>query len=213
MSSNLRDLIKFKANDYMTLLTKIKWVASILLVFFIVLTTNLIDKDNFERLRNSVTTIYEDRIVASDLLFELLMLVQEKEFAFISSDSLFFENRSEANNREMGKLIQRYEQTKLTERERMLLFNLKRDLNHLQELEKQYISSESADKDAWLTSLDEIVQTLSDLSKVQLKEGRQHMLMSNKTMDTIDLFTQIEIVFLILMAILIQVIILYKPKE
>lgn len=197
----------------MTTLTKIKWVASILLVFFIVLATNLIDKNNFDRLRNSVTTIYEDRIVASDLLFDLLMLVQEKEFAFITSDSLFFENKSEANNLAMRELIQRYEQTKLTQREGILLHNLKRELSRLQELEKEYIRLESVDKAAWVSSIDETVQILRDLSKVQLKEGRQQMLMSNKTMDTIDLFTQIEIAFLIMMAILVQVIIFYRPKQ
>jgi hypothetical protein len=54
---------------------------------------------------------------------------------------------------------------------------------------------------------------LYDLSKVQLKEGKRQMSLSEKTMDTIELFTQVEIIFLIVMAVLIQLIVLYQPKD
>lgn len=197
----------------MTVFNKIRWAASILLVFFIVLITNLIDRDNFNRLRYSVTTIYEDRIVASDLLFEMLMLIQEKEVAFVTSDSLFIQKRNEKNNREIDNLIERYEQTKLTEKEQLLFNKLKDELSNLENLEKKYTQLESRDKARLSKSIDRIVQHLHDLSKVQLKEGRHQVLISNKAMDTIDIFTQVEIVFLILMAILIQIIILYKSKQ
>ena len=65
----------------MTFFTKIKWVLSVLLVFFLILATNLIDKDNFRRVKNSIVTIYEDRLVANDLIFELSQLVHQKELA------------------------------------------------------------------------------------------------------------------------------------
>lgn len=197
----------------MTTINKIRWLASILLVFFIVLGTNLIDKSNFDRLRYSVTTIYEDRIVASDLLFEMAMLVQEKEVALVTSDTHFFEKRNEKINHEISGFIERYEQTKLTDREAELFSNLKEELSHLKSLEGPYVQSASADSGDLLQSIGEITQTLHDLSKIQVMEGRQQMFISKKAMDTIDLFTQGEIIFLIVMAVLIQIIILYKPKE
>ncbi|PRY01040.1 hypothetical protein CLV24_1528 [Pontibacter ummariensis] len=196
----------------MTTFNKIRWVASILLVFFIVLITNLIDKDNFNRLEYSVTTIYEDRIVASDLLFEISMWIQEKEVAVVSADSLFFEEENNKTNLDIDGLIQRYEQTMLTKKEQLIFNNLKEELSNLRELEKEYTHSETRETNHILKSLDEISQHLYDLSKVQLKEGRRQMFISNQAMDTIALFTQIEIVFLVLMAILIQIIIMYKPK-
>lgn len=196
----------------MTLFNKIRWVASILLVFLIVLVTNLIDRNNFNRLNYSVTTIYEDRIIASDLLFEMLLFVQEKKVAIISLDSLFFQERNEKNNRGIEGLIEKYNNTKLTEKEQLIFNNLKNELNSLKNLEKQYILSESKNNSILLKKTDQIVQHLHDLSKVQLEEGRRQVFVSNKTMDTINLFTQMETIFLILMAILIQIIILYKPK-
>lgn len=197
----------------MTIFSKIRWVASILLVFFIVLITNLIDKDNFNRLRNTVTTIYEDRIVASDLLFEISMLIQEKEVAIISRDSLFFQMNNNKANLDIDGLTGRYGQTELTENEQLIFNSLKDEISNLKRLEQSYVSSETNENTNLLRSIDNITQNLHDLSKIQLKEGRQQVLISNKVMDTINLFTQGEIIFLILMAILIQIIILYKPKE
>ena len=197
----------------MTTFSKIRWVASILMVFFIVLMTNLVDKDNFNRLRYSVTTIYEDRIVASDLLFEISMLIQDKEVAIVSADSLFFQMNNSKANLDIDGLIGRYGQTKLTENEQIIFNSLKDELNNLKELEQHYISSDTIENTNLLKGIENIKQYLHNLSKIQLKEARQQVLISNKVMDTIDLFTQGEIVFLILMAILIQIIILYKPKE
>jgi len=67
--------------------------------------------------------------------------------------------------------------------------------------------------DKIVTSIDEISLNLYDLSKVQLNEGKRQMILNNKTMENIDLFAQLEIIFLIIMAVLVQIIILYKPKE
>lgn len=195
----------------MNFYSKIRWGASILLVFSIVLITNLIDKDNFNQLKYSVTTIFEDRIVANDLLFEISMLIQEKEIAIISTDSLFFQNENIQVNRNINSLIERYEKTKLTDKEQVIFTNLKDNLHFLHELEKEYIVSKR-DK-GLLKSINKISQHLYDLSKVQLHEGRQQMLISNKAMSTIELLTQGEIVFLIVMGILIQIIIWYKPKK
>ena len=183
------------------------------MVFFIVLITNLIDKDNFNRLSYSVTEIYEDRIVASGLLFEISTRIQGKKVAVVSADSLFFHKENNKANLEIDGLIERYEQTMLTKKEQYIFNNLKDELRDLRKLEKEYTHSETRETSNILKSLDKISQHLGDLSKVQLKEGRQQMFISNKAMDTIDLFTQIEIVFLILMAILIQIIIMYKPKS
>ena len=197
----------------MTTFSKIRWVASILMVFFIVLMTNLVDKDNFNRLRYSVTTIYEDRIVASDLLFEISMLIQDKEVAIVAADSLFFQMNNSKANLDIDGLIGRYEQTKLTENEQIIFNSLKDELSNLKGLEQNYISSDTIENINLLKSIENINQHLHNLSKIQLKEARQQVVISNKVMDTIDLFTQGEIVFLVLMAILIQIIILYKPKE
>jgi hypothetical protein len=88
----------------LTIFNKIRWVASILLVFVIVLVTNLIDREKYNSIRQSITTIYEDRIVASDLIFELSLLIQEKELALVGRDSFYYQGRFQDANREIDDL-------------------------------------------------------------------------------------------------------------
>lgn len=194
----------------MSVFSKIRWVASILLVFFIVLITNLIDKENFNKLNHSVTTIYEDRIVASDLLFEIARLMRKKEVAIVSADKTFPENENTKLNQEVNKFIERYNQTKMTEKEKSVFNQLKDELAILIRVEQK---NENSRREKALTSIEKINQHVYDLSKIQLQESRQQVYISNKAMNSIDLFTQFEIIFLIAMAILIQIIIFYKPKE
>jgi hypothetical protein len=59
------------------------------IVFVLIVMTNLIYENNFVRVRDTVVTIYEDK-VASDLLFDLSNAIQEKEMAVASTNTAFF---------------------------------------------------------------------------------------------------------------------------
>jgi len=194
----------------MKIFAKIRWVASILLVFSIVLITNLVDRDNFNRLSYSVTTMYEDRIVASDLLFEMSRIIKEKQIAVLTSDTIFFDSENDKYNREIDQLVDNYRLTKLTEKEKLAFNQLQEELKSLKQKEK---SSNNLSNGDVLKSIEKIDQHLYKLSKIQLQEGKQQVFISNRAKDAINLYTQGEIIFLILMAVLIQVIIFYKPKE
>lgn len=194
----------------MKIFAKIRWVASILLVFFIVLITNLIDRENFNRLSYSVTTMYEDRIVASDLLFEISRIIQEKQIAVLTLDTLFLENKNNKHNQVLNQLINKYSLTKFTEKEKFVFNQLQEELNSLKQKERPNTDITDAEV---LNSFEKINKNLHELSKIQLDEGRRQVFISNKAKDTINLFTQVEIIFLVIMALLLQIIILYKPKE
>lgn len=194
----------------MNIFTKIRWVASILLVFFIVLITNIIDRDNFNRLTNSVKTMFEDRIVASDLLFDITRIIKEKQIAVLTSDTNFFKNQNNKLNQEIDQLLGRYEITKLTEKEKRHFNLLQEELKSLKQKEKSDVNLSNGELIKSIAIIDE---HLYKLSKIQLQEGKEQVLISNKAKDTINLYTQGEIIFLIIMAVLVQIIILYKPKE
>lgn len=85
-------------NNIMTFYNKIKWVLGILMIFILILSTNLIDRNNFIRVEDSVVTIYEDRIIANDLIFDISKSIHEKEIAIVSSDSSFFTHTNLKNN-------------------------------------------------------------------------------------------------------------------
>jgi hypothetical protein len=194
----------------MKIYTKIRWVASILLVFFIVLMTNLIDRDNFDRLSQSVTTMYEEKIVGSDILFEMSTIIREQQIAVLTGDTTLLESKHKQHDQELNLLIERYKQTKLTKNEKYLFNDLQEDLQSLNFLKS---SSDALPKQELLEEIDRINQCLFSLSKIQVEEGKRQFAESKSVKDTIDFYTQTEIIFLIVMAVLIQIVILYRPKS
>lgn len=74
----------------MRFFNKIKWILGISVVFLLIITTNLIDRNNFITVRDSVATIYEDRLIAKDIVFDISLLINEKKLANVLEDSIFF---------------------------------------------------------------------------------------------------------------------------
>lgn len=81
----------------MTFYNKIKWVLGILIIFALIITTNLIDKNNYSKVGNSIVTIYEDRLIAKDLIFKISNAIHKKEVAAISANTAFFETTNKPN--------------------------------------------------------------------------------------------------------------------
>lgn len=192
---------------------KVKWVLGLLIIFVLIITTNLIDRNSFVRVRDSVVTIYEDRLIAHNLLFEMSRSINEKELAVAGSDSLFFDNRNHAVNNEIGSLISKFEQTRLTEEEGKVFDKLKTDFDKLKEIEGRQVISSGSTRSSWQDRFEMVKDNLYDLSQIQLIEGNRQMSISKKAIDTVELFTKLEIYILIVLAILVQIIVIYKPKE
>ena len=192
---------------------KIKWVLGILMVFVIIVTTNLIDRNNFLRVKDSVTTIYEDRLIANDLLFEILKLVQEKEVAVALSDSTFFSVQNKVLDGNILGFMSRFEQTKLTTEEQKVFSDLKNNFETLARSETDFIQSGFEEKESVFGHVTTVKKNLYDLSKIQLNEGGRQISISNRAIDTVELYTQIEIYILVFLAIVIQIIVMYNPKK
>ncbi|MGB0982127.1 MAG: MCP four helix bundle domain-containing protein [Winogradskyella sp.] len=197
----------------MTFYNKLKWILGILMIFVLIIATNLIDKNNFVRVRDSVVTIYEDRLIANDLIFEMLKSIQQKELAVVTSDSIFFQNQNFKVNANLQSLVARFEQTKLTSEEGKDFKDLKRNVESLIDSEIQFLNSDSTNNYQIVNHIQNLKTNLNDLSKIQLNEGSRQMSISKRAIDTVELFTQMEIYILVFLAILIQIIVMYKPKE
>lgn len=165
------------------------------------------------QIRDSVVTIYEDRLVAKDLIFDMTRLVYEKELALVSADSAIVSRDNVQIDANLNQLMTFFDKTKLTQEEEGVLNELKLDLNQLQKIE----SNNSVEYDEKKRALDEKIQKVKNelylLSKIQLKEGERQMAISKKAIDSIELFTHIEIYFLIFLAVIVQILVIYKPKE
>lgn len=191
---------------------KIKWIVGILLVFALVLATNLLDRDNFRQITNSVITIYEDRLVAKDLVFEFSLLVQEKEIAWLSADSSFFAKRNQEVNQKINDLSAQYLETVLTDKEARVLDELQVNLQALIAFENARLAGVRSTPNQLEEKISKVKENLYDLSKIQLEEGRRQVSLSERAMATVELFTRLEIYFLIILAVLVQIIVIYKPK-
>lgn len=63
-----------------------------------------------------------------------------------------------------------------------------------------------------MAAIEQLKGDLDDLSDIQMMEGRRQLFAGKKAVSSADLFTQLEIVALILLAIAVQIIILYSPR-
>jgi len=197
----------------MTFFDKIKWTLGILMVFALILITNLIDKNNFTRVKDSVVSIYEDRLVVNDLIFEMSKLVQEKEMGIVLSNTNSNTKKNSFIDEKMKDFIEKYEATKLTVEERTVFNNFKDNIQSLSKMESSVFDNDFKEKETKLTLVFEIKENLYDLTKIQLNEGKKQMSISQKAIDTVELFSQIEIYFLVFLAIVVQIIVMYDPKK
>lgn len=197
----------------MNFLKKFTWIFSILLIFSLIAITNMMDRNRFTIIKDAVISIYEDRLVAKNIVVELSHSFYEKEIASASSDTVFFENKNKSVNRNIDELIIKFQRTKLTSAEEEAFANLQTNFNRLRELENEtsFISGEN--KIVFNSQIDRIQKNLADLSSIQLQEGKRQLVISKKAVEEIELFTKAENVMLILLAILSLIILFIYPKK
>jgi len=158
-------------------------------------------------------TIYEDRLVVKGLIFDMTNILHEKELAIVRNDSLFYKNKVGQLNNEMDLLISKFENTNLTKQERKSLDDLKDEHRTLVQKEKGLTHFDEKKLEVLKAGIVRLQDNLKSLSNIQLKEGRKQMSISKKAVSTVELFTQIEIYFLVFLAIVIQLIVMYQPKK
>jgi hypothetical protein len=113
----------------------------------------------------------------------------------------------------VANLVKRYEQTKMTPEEEAMFDDFKSNYENLKNAEKAFIDSEFYEKKSLFTAIYEVKKNLHRLSKIQLNEGGRQMSISKNALNSVELFTTIEINILIFLAILIQIIVIYNPKK
>jgi hypothetical protein len=197
---------------------KIKWVVGMAAIFIIILATSIFDRNHFRDIKETVTTIYEDRLVAKGYLFDITLLINEKRLALATTDSAFFATENQAVNKQIIELVRQFYDTKLTRTEGEYLSSFKDHFESLVGLEKEKFVNGGVVKDVALRSalnsrLDQLIVDLTELSKIQIKEGKQQVIIAEKSMGSMELFTRMEIIFLVIIGIGIQVVILYPSKK
>jgi len=184
---------------------KLKWILGISMVFLLIIATNYVDRSNFRRVKNSIETIYEDRLVAQDLVFKMSRIVKEKELRFSKTDSIPEGNRE---NQEMDELLAQFHETRLTPGEATCREKFERDVGTIVRMEQS-----GGDYQGYRHLLDDLNENIMSLSKVQMDEGKRQLFEGEKALRSVDLLTTIEVYVLVFLAILIQIIVIYNPRS
>lgn len=199
--------MKFK----LSAVRKMKAIGALAVVFLLVLATNQMDSKHFKIVKRTLATVYEDRLVANDYLYKISTQLNEKHLALYTAA----DNRISTND-SVSKLVKKYTATQLTNEETKYLNFLKLDLEKLNALETQ-LGTQKLNETSLASSFENqytvISNHLDKLSKIQLEEGKVQIQQSNKAISTSDLMSSIEIITLIIIGILIQLLIFYKPKK
>lgn len=188
-------------------------MVGLLLVFGLILATNLIDRKNFDKVAEAIDAIYEDRLVAKGFLFDLSMLVHQKQLDVASADTSRYLEQSAVTNQKIDELLSRYSETNLTQGEVEALEQLKKDLEQLLKVETRMRSGQvtSGEKDNLVvagTLLTTIHEDLVTLSNIQILEGERQMQKGKAAVESIGYLTDMEIYVLIALGIVIQVLLI-----
>lgn len=116
-------------------------------------------------------------------------------------------------NKNIQTYIDKYQLTKLTKEESRVFYDLKTNFNSLKSFEKGLKEIDNKIDKNLIDKISTLKVNLNQLSEIQISEANKQMSISKRAIDTIDLFTKIEIYMLIFLAIAIQIIVIYKPKN
>ncbi len=198
--------------------TKTKWFLGLGVVFILILATNLVDRTNFRWMSQSVTTIYQDRLVAKGLVYDMRSILADKQLALARRDAAYFGEPLREDQGEIDALLAEFSTTKLTPTEEQKLDSLKRRYATMTELEQSLVDAPD-DPFADTGTLDDlreaheaVVADLFDLSRIQLAEGKRAQAAATQTMGAIDVVTQIEIALLAAIGVLMVLALVFGPR-
>jgi hypothetical protein len=201
----------------MSTINKTVWALGLLCVFLFVLLTGRTNLRNFEKVRDSIEEIYEDRLVVKGLIFELSSLLHRKEIANISRDQAFYRHLNESVNTQIAKHLEEFRATKLTLLEEKTLDHLAASIDELKVLENELGLAEDFD----LSSVEErqladriasLNEDLRTLSKIQLAEGRRRVGISDKAVESMNTFARIENYMMLLCAVVMLALVFAVPN-
>ncbi len=193
-------------------LTKLKWAGALLFMMLVIIATNFVDRHNFEKVQDSINSIYQDRLVVNDIIFEINLLLQEKELAILEQDEAFYGNRNPQINTEINQLLEDFKATKLVPVEATTLNDLEQNLDQLYRLENKLGQAPQSYKELQI-KINTLETNLHSLAKIQLEEGRRQLFIGKKAIASVDLYTKMEVYILVSLVILLLVVLIYKPKN
>ncbi|UZR96476.1 hypothetical protein [Chondrinema litorale] len=196
---------------------KFKTALALGFVFFLILATNMVDNNHFKIVKESLATVYADRIVVKDYLYKIARQIQLKKTTLFQEDLAKIKRINQVTNDSIQTLINKYTVTKLTDDEAEIFNTLQHHLIELRVLEKSLNEQSELSKDSTLfeninLQYSIIMFDLDALSEIQVKESERQIVYSTRAIKNSNTISRIEIIVLIVIGVMIQLVIFYKPR-
>jgi hypothetical protein len=202
----------------LTLPQKLRTAAALIIVFLVILATNLIDSNHFSIVQTSLTSVYEDRLLAKNYIYKISRQMQMKQDILEGSYPEDGVKVNEMANDSIAKLLSKYAETRLTEKESKYFESLSSKISSLNNYEEKFgiwgiINGELASMNTAESYYTRIFDDLDALSEIQIIEGKREIFISNETINRSNLISKIEIGALIIIAVMLQLLIFIKPLK
>ncbi len=175
------------------------------------------DNTNFGIVKESMGNLYEDRLLAYDLTYEMHNEVTQKRIMLLTDVNQKTQNTLTKFNKSIDSLITSYAKTELTTRETAFFEVLQSQFGDLQRLDKELLATENRTLNTTLlnnidSKLEDIVTTLNRLSAIQLAEGKRQVINANRAIKSSETISKFEIGSMVIIGLLILLLIIYEPK-
>ncbi|SHN21682.1 Four helix bundle sensory module for signal transduction [Cyclobacterium lianum] len=196
---------------------KIKIAIALTLVLFLIFAKSLVDKSNVDELEASFVTVYEDRLVVQDYIFHISELLFRMRLLVANTESLdqYLSIRGQVMDYhdQILNIIADFEQTHLTEKEAEYLQEFKSLVRDKLEIQSYFTGLEESERnyqssvEKFNNDFERVFYDLSELSKIQLREGEKLTNLSYRIKARSDIWLQFEYAVLFVLLIIISMLI------
>lgn len=163
-------------------------------------------KKNLSQLQYTLTSIYSDRLVAGNYLYNLSHEIYKKKLHLDEVGKIY-----SAQNDSINRIIRKYEKTLLTTEESKQFSSLKAHLQLSANIESQIRNSSTRQEEIALRSqlrnqYDIILTDLNNLTSIQISEGQNLIAESNRIVASDNITSRLELGLLIIFGLLIMLI-------
>ena len=200
---------------FLTFKTKI--AIALILVMFLIFAKSLVDKSNVDELEASFVTVYEDRLVVQDYIFNITELLFRMRLVVANTESfeqyLAVKNQVIDYHEQILAIISSFERTYLTPKEEQYLNDFKELVSKKLEIQSYFSSMETSEKNyensvlRFNSDFERVFNDLKELSKIQLLEGKKLANLSYRIKARSDIWLQFEYAVLFILLIIISMLI------
>lgn len=197
----------------LTVLQRISVGLILAIAFLLVFASNRMDQRHFTTIQNTVNSVYKDRVVVQNLIYELSTIFHKKELRYILKNKDIKARGLE--NKKVEEILATFRETELTSKEYNLLVKLSTAFEDLVSIEGKVFNTSSTDqeKESVLSSIKAMELKLDGLAKIQLEESKQLTGLSNKSLGMNVLMSRLEVGFMIVIGIFMMALIFYPVKK